>query len=358
MYQPNFSFTGTMVNEISQIERLYGQLESEKLMPSLALKLAQENQILATHYSTSIEGNPLSPRDVTNIILDDKIPTTKSESEVVNYFKVLNQVFSLVRERKPITPAIILKLHHLLMQGIEKKDLGKFRDSGVFIGHRERTGEYVVKHNPPYHTEKEISDAIVELFEWAETDKNLHPLIRAGIIHHEFAHIHPFFDGNGRMARILTAYFLLLHHYEVVRYFILDDFYDIDRSQYSDMLHTADRPGKGERRPDKTQWLEYFLEGIVNSLTASIGKVEELKRRNLDDLEGEKRVLVSRREEEVLQIVVDKKAIRTSDVSEALSVTRQQAHQLIASLVRKKLLEKFGRTKQSYYKLKGEKRAK
>ena len=125
MYQPHFSFTGRMVNEISQIERLYGQLESENLLPSLALKLAQENQILATHYSTSIEGNPLSPRDVTNIILDDKIPTTKSESEVVNYFKVLNQVFSLVREQKPITPDIILNLHHLLMQGIEKKDLGK-----------------------------------------------------------------------------------------------------------------------------------------------------------------------------------------------------------------------------------------
>ena len=93
------------------------------------------------------------------------------------------------------------------MRGIEKKDLGKFRDSGVFIGHREKTGEYVVKHNPPYHTEKDISDAIVELFTWAEEDKNLHPLIRAGIIHHEFAYIHPFFDGNGRMARIKPTEF-------------------------------------------------------------------------------------------------------------------------------------------------------
>lgn len=340
-----------MVNEISQVERLYGQLQSEKLIPSLALKLAQENQILATHYSTSIEGNPLSTRDVTNIILDDKIPTTKSESEVINYFKVLNQVFILAREKKPITPEIVLKLHRLLMHGIEKKDLGKFRDSGVFIGHREKTGEYIVKHNPPFHTEREITNAIVELFNWAEEDKNLHPLIRAGIIHHEFAHIHPFFDGNGRMARILTAYFLLLRNYEVVKYFIMDDYYDIDRTQYSDMLHSADRPGKGEVKADKTFWLEYFLEGIVNSLQASLGKIEELRRHNLDNIEGEKRVLVSKREEEVLQIVVDKKAIKSSDVVEILSVTRQQAHQLIASLVRKKLLTKFGKTKQSYYKL-------
>lgn len=351
MYQPNFSFTIKMVNEISQIERLYGQLQTEKLIPSLALKLAQENQILATHYSRSIEGNPLSPRDVTNIILDDKIPTTKSETEVVNYFKVLNQVFSFARDKKEITPQAVLDLHHMLMRGIEKKDLGKFRDSGVFIGHREKTGEYVVKHNPPYHTEKDISDAIVELFTWAEEDKNLHPLIRAGIIHHEFAYIHPFFDGNGRMARIITAYFLLLHKYEVVKYFILDDYYDIDRTEYSDMLHSADKPGKGESRADKTSWLEYFLEGIVNSLTAAFGKIEELKRGNLDDLEGEKRVLVSKREEDVLQIVVDRKAIKSSDIVDRLSVSRQQAHQLISSLVRKKLLTKYGKTKQSYYKL-------
>lgn len=138
-----------------------------------------------------------------------------------------------------------------------------------------------------------------------------------------------------------------------MRYFILDDYYDIDRTQYSDMLHTADRPGKGARVADKTEWLEYFLEGIVNSLTASLGKVEELKRQNLDELEGEKRVLVSRREEEVLQIVVDKKAIKSADITDALKVTRQQSHQLISSLVKKELLEKFGKTKQSYYKLKG-----
>ncbi len=343
MFEPKFSFTMKIVNELSAIERLYGQLLGEKLIPSLALTLSEENQILATHYSTSIEGNPLSPRDVTNIILGDQIPTTKSELEVKNYFSVLNKIFILAKKKEPITTTMTTELHHELMRDIEKKDLGHFRDGSVFVGHKTKV-EIVVKHTPPYHNRKEITQALEELYEWVMKPDDLHPLVKAGIMHHKFAYIHPFFDGNGRMARILTAYYLMLKRYEVVRYFILDDFYDIDRSLYSDTLHTAD---KG----DETQWLEYFLEGIAFSLQAAQSRIGDLKKKNLDEIEGEKRVLVTNREEDVLEIVIDKKAIKTQDIVEILSVTRQQAHALLASLVKKGLLTKYGITKTSYYKL-------
>lgn len=315
-------------------------------MPSLSLKLAEENQILATHFSTSIEGNPLSPRDVTNIILGDQIPTTKSEQEVKNYFAVLNRIFILTKKHEPITTDLTKSLHHELMQAIEKKDLGEFREGSVFVGHKTKTA-VVVKHNPPHHSGAEIQHALTELYSWLSANDQVHPLIKAGIFHHQFAYIHPFFDGNGRLARILTAYYLLLKQYEVVRYFILDDYYDIDRQLYSDTLHTADL---GE----KTQWLEYFLEGIAHSLTAALSRMTKLKKSGLDEVTGEKRVLVTNREEEVLQIVIDKKAIKTSDIQEALSVTRQQAHGLLASLVKKELLQKFGKTKTSYYTLRKE----
>lgn len=336
-----------IVNELSTIERLYGQLLGEKLIPSLALTLSEENQILATHYSTSIEGNPLSPRDVTNIILGDQIPTTKSELEVKNYFSVLNKIFILAKKKAPITPALTTELHHELMRDIEKKDLGQFRDGSVFVGHKTKV-EVVVKHTPPYHNREEIKKALEALYDWVMKPDDLHPLVKAGILHHRFAYIHPFFDGNGRMARILTAYYLLLKHYEVVKYFILDDFYDIDRSLYSDTLHTADNG-------DETQWLEYFLEGIAFSLQAAQSRIGDLKKNNLEEIKGEKRVLVTNREEDVLEIVIDKKAIKTQDVVETLSVTRQQAHALLASLVKKGLLEKHGITKTSYYKLAGNK---
>jgi len=343
MFEPEFSFTPQVINELGLIERLYGQLLGRKLIPSLALKLSEENQILATHYSTSIEGNPLSPRDVTNIILGDRIPATKSEREVKNYFSVLNKIFILARKNEPISNELVTKLHHELMSGIEQKDLGKFRNSGVFVGHKTRQ-EIVVKHNPPFHTRLEIEKALNELYEWLTYEDQLHPLIKSGIFHHQFAFIHPFFDGNGRLARILTAYYLILKKYEVVKYFILDDYYDVDRELYSDKLHTADKN-------NETEWLEYFLEGIAHSLQAALSRVSDLEKKNLEEITGEKRVLVTAREEEVLQILLDKKAVRTSDIQDSLSVTRQQGHALLFSLVKKGLVEKFGKTKTSYYKL-------
>ncbi len=344
MFKPEFSLNFRILNILGSIERLYGQIQGEKLIPSLSLRLSQENQILATHYSTSIEGNPLSPQDVTNVVLGDRIPATKSEKEVKNYFNIITTLPNLARDRTPIAVEFTEKLHKKLMDGIEeKKDLGTVRDGPVFVGHKTQQ-EIVVKHNPPFHTEKEIKDALTDLYNWLKEEKELHPLLKAGIMHHQFAYIHPFFDGNGRLARILTTYYLIQEHYEVTKYFILDDYYDIDRHLYSDCLHSAD---KG----NKTQWIEYFLEGIASSLQAAIARIGDMKRIHLDQVEGEKRVLVTPREEEVLQIIIDKKAIKTSDIELAFSVTRQQAHALLASLVSKGLLEKFGKTKTSYYKL-------
>lgn len=343
MFETKFSFTPKLVNTLATIERLYGTLLAQELIPSLALKLSEENQILATHHSTSIEGNPLSPQDVTNIILGDQIPTTKSEKEVKNYFAVINRINVLAKKQEPVSADLTLNLHRKLMKGLLTHGVGKFRDSEVFIGHRNKT-EIVVKHSPPYHTAARIKFALDQIYNWLNIKKELHPLIRAGILHHQFAFIHPFFDGNGRLARILTAYFLLLDKYEVVRFFILDDYYDIDRQEYSNMLHSADSG-------DETRWLEYFLQGIAYSLQAAQARINQLKGKNLDEITGEKRVLVTAREEDTIQIVLDKKAVKTSDIAQTLSVTRQQAHALLASLVKKGILAKFGKTKTSYYKL-------
>lgn len=342
MFEPKFTFTPKVVNTLGTIERLYGSLTQQDLVPSLALQLSQENQILATHHSTSIEGNPLSPRDVTNIVLGDQIPTTKSEREVKNYFAVINKINVLAKKREPLSPELTLSLHKELMEGLYL-EVGKFREGEVFIGHK-TASEIVVKHSPPFHNAVDISAAVSDLYSWVNRQEEFHPLIRAGILHHQFAYIHPFYDGNGRLARIMTAYFLLLKQYEVVRYFIMDDYYDIDRQQYSDMLHSADSG-------DRTEWLEYFLEGIAFSLQAALARINNLSRKNVDEVTGEKRVLVTAREEDVIQIVLDKKAVKTSDVVEILGVTRQQAHSLLASLVKKEILAKFGKTKTSYYRL-------
>ncbi len=338
-----FQYTPGLVNILADAQGLYRQLEAESEIPSLAMRLIKENQMLATHYSTSIEGNPLNQEEVTNILLEDKIPTTKSEKEVKNYFAVLNRISVLAREKAPLTIELTLRLHRELMEGLNIKKPGEFRNKSVVVGHTSLAG-IVIKHNPPSHNAKQIQLLVADLYQELKSDQENHPLIKAGLLHHTFAYIHPFFDGNGRMARVLTAYYLLLNGYEVTKYFILDDYYDIDRLEYSDKLHSADSQ-------EKTLWLLYFLEGIVFSLQAAIKRVELLKENEIDAVTGKKRVLVSRREEEVLQIVIEKRAIKTRDIVADFGVTRQQAQSLLSSLVKKGLLAKHGKTKSSYYEL-------
>lgn len=344
MYSPKFSYTPEIINHLTAIERLYGQLISEKLIPSLSLKLSRENKILATHYSTSIEGNPLSHKEVTNILLGDSIPVNKSEREVRNYFNALNHVSVEVMKKKPLSIKLILDLHRYVMNRIDIKQPGKFRNSPVIVGHKSNIG-LVIKHNPPFHKASEIINQLKDVFDYFNRPSQIQPLILSGILHHEIAYIHPFYDGNGRVTRLITAYYLLLHDYEVSKYFILDDYYDIDRLEYSDKLHSADNG-------NKTKWLEYYLEGISYSLKAALNRVKDLTERRIESIKGDKRVLVTHREEDVLQIILELKQIKTSDIVKNLKVSRQQAQSLLHNLVEKGILMRSGVTKSSWYQLK------
>jgi Fic family protein len=281
---------------------------------------------------------------VTNIVLGDAIPTSKSELEVKNYFNAINHISVAARHHEKLTTKLVKELHALVMAGIEIKQPGRFRDGKVIVGHRGYHG-LVVKHDPPFHTSAEIEQALLELFSYINEPTQIPPLVQSGILHHQIAYIHPFFDGNGRVTRLLTAYYLLLHGYEVTKYFILDDYYDIDRLEYSDKLHSADT---GE----ETEWLEYFLEGISHSLKAALGRVHDLTERRIESIKGDKRVLVTHREEDVLQIVLELKQIKTQDVVKHLGVSRQQSQSLLHNLVDKGILQRIGVTKSSYYQLK------
>ncbi len=98
--------------------------------------------------------------------------------------------------------------------------------------------------------------------------------------------------------------------------------------------------------------MEYFLEGIAHSLKAAHERIHDLTERKLESIKGDKRVLVTNREEDVLQILVEYKKIKTQDVVKRLIVSRQQAQSLLHNLVDKGILERIGVTKSSYYQLK------
>ena len=338
MYKPKFQLSTKLLSNLTTIERLYGQIESLNIPQTLELNLHSKNLVASAYASNRIEGNPLTLPEVTNLLLNDRVPTSRNEKEVTNYYGILERLDAYTKRSEDI--ALVTQIHRELLDGIDTT-AGTIRDVKVVVGkYREEKGDVSlrVKHDPPFHTQTEIEKHIGELMRWTETtDEPV--VVKAGVFHHEFVYLHPFEDGNGRVCRILTALLFLKNGYRINKYFILDDYYDIDRDQYSDMLHSADAG-------DKTAWLEYFSDGMKYSLQSAHARVKEA----LMTLRVEEQP--TRREREVLHFFQERREATTQHIAQFLGVSRQQAHGLLSGLVEKGLLEKRGKTKSSYYVLK------
>ncbi len=221
------------------------------------------------------------------------------------------------------------------MGGVKDEMAGKIRDSRVIVGARNKIGAIQIRHEPPYHEKGEILSVLNDLFAWLK-EANIPTPLKAGIWHHQFVYIHPFADGNGRTCRLLTALIFLKENYLINKYFVLDDYYDIDRLQYSEKLHTADTG-------DKTEWLEYFTDGLKYSLQGSLGKAKNA----LSTLSISQQPTT--REKEVLKIFREYTEVSSAMLVRRLEISRQQAHKLLQSLVERGWVQKKGATKASYY---------
>ncbi len=333
MFTPKYTLTGKLLKNLTEIERLYGRIESLRLPRELQLNLERNNLTQSTYISNSIEGNPLSQVEVTNLLLGDRVPVNRDEKEVQNYFEILKELS--IHNDKKLDLKVALEIHKKLLSGVKDELAGNVRDSQVIVGSRDKTGIVRIRHEPPYHQKNEILAIVNELFVWLETSDIPVPL-RAGIWHHQFVYIHPFADGNGRTCRLLTALIFLKGSYLINKYFVLDDYYDIDRSQYSEKLHTADSG-------DKTEWLEYFTDGVKYSLQGALGKAKN----SLLTTTISQRPTI--REKDALEIFGEYSEVSSAMVAKRLKISRQQAHKLLNSLVERGLLKKIGSTKASYY---------
>lgn len=333
MLNPKFTLTSKLLINLTEIERYYGQLEGIQIPHQLQLNLERTNLIQSSYASNSIEGNPLSVGEVTNLILNDRVPTNRSEKEVVNYFSILKQLDK--KKTDPFNLSLILTIHKELLTGVNDKIKGQIRNVPTVVGRKQIDQPIIIKHNPPFHDRMNIENALKKLTEWVSSAKDS-PILVAGIFHHEFVYLHPFEDGNGRVCRLLTALNLLEHNYQINKYFVLDDYYDIDRELYSDSLHSADSG-------DKTAWLEYFTDGVKYSLQSALGRVQEgLAKLSLD-------IRPSPREGQALEIARRYKEITSADLARELKISRQQAFNLLKSLSEKGFLDKKGTTKDSFY---------
>lgn len=337
IFQPTFSLNHKIVNNLTESERLYGRLESMRLPQEQLLNLERNNLIKSSYVSNSIEGNPLTLLEVTNLLLGDRVPTNRDEKEVKNYFDLLKKLEYQVAT--PLSVEFIQTMHSQLMHGVDEKIAGQIRNAEVVIGGyelKENQPHLVIKHTPPFHKTQKITQALQGLVSWAEKIQTVPAILKAGIFHHQYVYIHPFEDGNGRTCRLLTALVFLKHNYQINKYFVLDDYYDVDRDAYSDALHTADFG-------DKTLWLEYFTDGIKYSLQSALSRVQS----GVQHTRIQERL--TPRQRDALEAMKKYPEVTSADLVRELQVSRQQVFNILKALIDKGYVEKKGITKRSYY---------
>lgn len=219
------------------------------LPPSAVQKLKEQFEIEMTYNSNAIEGNSLTLRE-TFLVLSEGITIKgkplKDHLEATNHKEALDFLYDLVDHEKNITFSeyLIKNLHQLVTQNIEKEWAGRYRNAPVRI-----TG---TAHQPP--DALELPHLMHDLVRWTgDQQKKMHVVELAAILQHKFVHIHPFFDGNGRTARLLMNVLLLQKGYPLV--IILKN----DRKRYYRVLQEAD---KGSYKP----LVEFVAKAVERSL--------------------------------------------------------------------------------------------
>ena len=339
MFEPQFTYTDKIVNYIAEIASAKEVISNAKIIPLYDTQLKQEALIRSSHYSTSIEGNPLNLDEVETLIKNNQEPTTKAEQEVLNYFNVLNHLDQYSDEI--ITCDTILSVHKDLTKDLLRNPeyKGKFRDTRVFIGNL-HTQE--INYMPP--DAYKVPGLVDDLLDWLNNSADeMYPVIIAGILHYELVRIHPFVDGNGRTSRLMATLILSVHKFNINNYFTLDEYYNQDRQAYVDALHSADK------NHDLTNWLEYFCGGVLYSINKV--KSEVLKLAKITS-KYDNTIQLTPNEISVLTLLEEKGHIQNKDIQEMLNITPQASYKIIKKLKDKELIESRGNGRNTKYLLK------
>ena len=252
--------TNGMLEGILAIERAKSEFDGTRIPPGLSGKLRKSSRKKSSHASTKIEGNPLTEEQAAAAIDSSRRHYLKPEQEVRNYFAALEFLESCRIEGRPFTRELLLDVQRIVVKGEPSEKTG-FRGPmppGVlFAVYDDATGraEYI----PPEAAD--IEPLVDELVRFVQTTDD-HPVLCAAVVHYQLVTIHPFEDGNGRTARLLSDYILDRGGYGFGGIGSLEEYFAYDIDEYYRALQMGLPPLCYDGRLDPPHpeiWLSYFV---------------------------------------------------------------------------------------------------
>ena len=190
-YTPPFTITNEIVSYVSSISEKVGRITATSNLETKP-HLRKNNRIRSIHSSLRIEANSLSLGQVRDVINGKMV---LGEQQEIQEVKNAYAAYERLSEIDPYSIRDLKKFHGIMTKYIVEES-GEFRrgEEGVF------NGDQCIFMAPPARLVPQLMD---ELFGWMKrSGSSIHPLILNSVFHYEFVFIHPFSDGNGRMARL------------------------------------------------------------------------------------------------------------------------------------------------------------
>jgi Fic family protein len=233
----------------------------KKQAPEMLENLRQVALIQSTESSNRIEGIVADDKRLRAIVEEKAKPANRPEAEIAGYRDVLNTIHQS-HEHIPFTERVVLQLHRDLMK-YAGADGGKWKSASNEITETLPDKTQRIRFTPvaPHLTE-EAMRTLHGRFADLERGHELDPLLLIPLYVLDFLCIHPFLDGNGRLARLASLLLLYHHGYEVGRYVSLERIIEQTKQSYYDTLYTSSQ-GWHESRHDVLPWTEYFLSTVL-----------------------------------------------------------------------------------------------
>jgi len=334
--QPKFTINlrlTRLVAETSSLrERIAGSPVQVAWMPSLRREAAARNAM----GSTAIEGFVLSLPEVRALASGKKIRRVLNMSEraVLNYIAALRYI-QKNGSKKNLTGQDIRRLHTFIGEGaVEEGPVGRYRTVRNYVV--DGTGSVV--YTPP--APEEVPGLMDELLKWINEESGKYvPAISSGIIHYYIAAIHPFVDGNGRVARIAGTWELLRRKFDTLHIFSIDDIiYEHKRAYYTALENAGGREG------DITGWLEFYLEVIAESLERAWKRILLLPKTAKTG-----KLTLTPKQEKLLTLLSETGDLSSAEIAQALKITVQGVHFIIKPLIEAHVVKRYGGRKTGKY---------
>ena len=286
--------------------------------------LKVKSRVRSIYSSLAIEDNSLSLNSVENIVNNKLVLGKRKEIQEV---KNANFLYEHMSEYNWMEEKDFLKSHSIMMKYL-CKDEGKYRNHGEAV----KRGNEIIYKAPESILVPTLMKSLFKFIN--ENEKEIHPLILASIFHYYFVYIHPFSDGNGRMARFWVSLILFTWKKEF-EYIPFEEEMYLHQEEYYDSISACHINGNANA------FIKFMLKTINNTLEKTTQKTTQ-----------KQHIKLSKNQKKIIKLIEENSTITRDELANLLNITSDGVKYNLKKLEDANLLERIGPNNGGYWKIK------